>query len=67
MKKGFRKILKILSFCDFPTQLTKLYLSINLYQLLNFHPESITHIKFVEQYKFNKPLQNLTYVLEYLN
>lgn len=66
------KILNIPSFwnnplLNLPTKLEVLYLGIKYNQSLDFLPESIKHIEFVEGCKFNKPLHNLPSQLEHLN
>jgi len=66
------KILKLPSFwnkplLNLPTILEKLYLGIEFNQSLDFLPESIKHIEFVELFKFNQPLDNLPSSIEYLN
>ncbi len=66
------KVLQIPSFwniplINLPLGLKKLYIEIEFNQFLDLLPESIGYIEFVEQWKFDKPVNNLPSQLEHLN
>ena len=66
------KVLRIPGFwnnalINLPSQLEKLYIGIKYNQTLDFLPESIKYIEFIEQCIFDKPLNNLPSKLEYIN